>query len=282
MTLNELLSEVAALGFESNLGADSAFLSAANRALRLIYSELSIQGKVRVLAGVPSPLSHIPYYRHTGEGDARFPLCGIAYSFKVEGRGAYTVRDADGERSFTFDTGEGGESAQYGLLRAPGELVFQGEYYYTVCDLCCYDSLLSDGEGRIPLYTERVRYPVAERLPDFLCFAREPCDSQERPLAEATLEDGALWLPRDYTGEVHITYRRRPRTVTSDLRDATVDISGEGEVLLPLLTAAYLWLDDDSEKAQYYMALYREAVDRIRRYHVHTVLGHYRDVTGWG
>ena len=34
--------------------------------------------------------------------------------------------------------------------------------------------------------------------------------------------------------------------------------------LLPLLTAAYLWLDDDSAKAQFYMQMYMEGIRDVR------------------
>jgi hypothetical protein len=50
--------------------------------------------------------------------------------------------------------------------------------------------------------------------------------------------------------------------------------------MLPLLTAAFMWLDDDAGKAQYYMSLYRDLVANTKRYSSNKIDTVYR-VNGW-
>ena len=40
--------------------------------------------------------------------------------------------------------------------------------------------------------------------------------------------------------------------------DGRIDVPEECLALFPLLVCGYLWLDDEPDRAQYYMALYRE------------------------
>ena len=74
-------------------------------------------------------------------------------------------------------------------------------------------------------------------------------------------------------------YSRKP--VPIEKEDARVDIAPEAEPLLPLLGGAYLWLDDEPEKAQYYMLLYREGVNRLQAARRRNLAGGYDDVLHW-
>jgi hypothetical protein len=44
-----------------------------------------------------------------------------------------------------------------------------------------------------------------------------------------------------------------------------IDLDPELCTLLPLLVASYVWLEDEEEKASYYMNLYRERAADIER-----------------
>jgi hypothetical protein len=48
--------------------------------------------------------------------------------------------------------------------------------------------------------------------------------------------------------------------------DIQIDMPRELEHVLPLLVASFLWLDDDEAKAQYYLAIYRDLMNTVRRY----------------
>ena len=71
--------------------------------------------------------------------------------------------------------------------------------------------------------------------------------------------------PQEYSGEINVKYERAPREITLDDRDTEIDVSKEKLPLLPLLTAAFLWLEDDWDKSQYYLSLYKDTLLTVRR-----------------
>ena len=62
---------------------------------------------------------------------------------------------------------------------------------------------------------------------------------------------------------------------------SALDIPSELEHLVALVTASYVWLDDDPEKAQYYMSLYREGMSALKIYTRRAVDTAFTDATGW-
>jgi hypothetical protein len=84
-----------------------------------------------------------------------------------------------------------------------------------------------------------------------------------------------LIIPRDNPGVFNVIYRRRPlelENVGSPSEDESlIDLDEELCALLPLNIAAYVWADDEPEKAEYYLGLYRERRAEIeskdRSYH---------------
>lgn len=67
--------------------------------------------------------------------------------------------------------------------------------------------------------------------------------------------------PGEYTVEAEV---RHP-VVTLDDEDNEIPLPAEQHDLVPLLTAMYLWMDDEPTKAQYYKALYDEQVSVLMR-----------------
>ena len=74
--------------------------------------------------------------------------------------------------------------------------------------------------------------------------------------------DGSRIDIRDLT---EVWYKVKPRTFTSDKKDERIELDDDLVHLLPLLIAAYLWLEDEAEKSMYYMNLYRERAASISR-----------------
>ena len=71
-------------------------------------------------------------------------------------------------------------------------------------------------------------------------------------------------------GLFKVIYNRKPKSIENTgeaSEDSTViDLDEDLCALLPILVASYVWMDDEPEKAQYYLMLYRErAVDIERR-----------------
>lgn len=263
MTYNQLKEDVICLGFERDIEDEDGLLLAANRALQLIYTERPRETRTRLSChGLGEQLIHSELSHMCGE-TIKVPLCGKAYSFRVSGRGEYTLTDGSGTHTQEFECEC--ETVK-GYIIGSGELVFEGDYFFTVYDLCCYDRRFGDDIALIP---EREAYrtiKISEHINDFRAFASLPEDRNGNRIEGASLRGESVILPRDFTGELVLSYFRTPKRITSESADEPIDISEEMSCLLPLLTASFLWLDDDSNKAQYYMALYREALSGILRY----------------
>ena len=60
-----------------------------------------------------------------------------------------------------------------------------------------------------------------------------------------------------------------------------LDLDEELCSVLPMLVAAYVWLEDEPEKSQYYMNLYRERVQEIVLSHKETAPVLIKNVNGW-
>lgn len=263
MTYNQLKEDVTALGFESDIENEEQLLLATNRALRLIYTERPREARARLSClSLGEHLLHAELY-HMGGESISVRLSGKAYSFRVSGRGEYTLQDKNGSYTTEFDSEC---QTMKGYITGEGQLTFEGEFAYSVYDLCCYDERFGENISLIPERDAHRVIKIDEHIKDFRAFAALPEDGSGRKIEGAVLRGESILLPRDFSGEILLTYFRTPRKITAEDGSIPIDISEEMATLLPLLTASFLWLDDDSEKAQYYMALYREALSGILRY----------------
>lgn len=278
MTLTNLLDEVYALGFEDSAELDESFVITANRALMHIFTEKPEERLGRMIATRLDVKSYVSSYIHTPGTYATFPLVGRAFSFRVSGCGSYKITDGDGERVEHFDTVMG---KRRGFISNGAEITFIGDYSYTVIGLASFESTVGGEVSDIPIYSGEKEYKISDSISDFLAFTKIPTDSNGYEIKGCRISGDVLYLPSDFEGEVNILYKRLPKSLSVDEPDAEIDISKSAESLLPLLVASYLWLDDDPDKAQYYMQLYREEMTRIRRYLPSDVGGSYYDVTGW-
>ena len=121
------------------------------------------------------------------------------------------------------------------------------------------------------------------------------CDHVKRPLiitappkdVYGNLVNGAysdgltVTLPDSFIGEVVVAYKPMPDEVTLDSGEERVDIPPYLEHLLPLLTSFFVHLDDDPEKAETYMRVYRNEAKRLWMSYAPSHDNSYNDVTGW-
>ena len=105
-------------------------------------------------------------------------------------------------------------------------------------------------------------------------------DKNGNPIASVKLADGVIRAPFDFRGELYLTYYRSPAKIKGDDPNELIDVSEECAPMLPLLTASFMWLDDDAAKAQYYMSLYRDMVANVKRFQTSKIDVEYR-VNGW-
>lgn len=278
MTLRELCLEVGALGFEESVAADTRLLTCANRALARIAADRPITRNLRLLCEGDTAIRIATKIVHAPGVEERMPLEGAAYSCKVTGAGTLVL--CDGVHTVRRPV-SGPYTAVRGFLLGPGSITLQGDRAFTVRDLSVFRTTAAGREEDIPLWGDPPRFDLRDSDPRFFCFCELPRDSDGRPLPGAELTDHTMTLPRDFSGEVSLTYRICPTPFTEDEPDRESELPPMLCFLLPLLTAAYYWLDDEPDRAQYYLALYREGIDSVRRLCPRSVGGEYEDVTGW-
>ena len=220
---------------------------------------------------------HVPIIVHNGAEDEVIELNGRTYAFVVSGAGEVEIKDKDGTRTRSFDTAGG---FVHGRVVDGGELRFKGEFRYTVYDLCVYEERFAEGEAP-PVFGKWHVYDLAKLLPDFLYATSDPTDPSGAKICGASISSGNMTLPYEYVGEAMIKYRKSAPQVSINEPDKELEIPRELRALVSLLTAAYVWLDDDAEKAQYYMSLYRDGMSAVKLYTRSEVNTKFSDATGW-
>ena len=277
MTLQELKNEIAALGFESDVEDSGAFTFAVKRAIATIYTERGIHKTLRIYQRNPKPAHHLPNLSHEGGKIDRISLTGGAYFFRVSGKGNFTVTDRISTREYEFNSNT---SAVRGYISGEGEIAFFGDLCYTVYDFCHFTELFSDNLDDLN-FGGTTEYDLRKIAPDFL----GPCDGAKDPsgnnIKDSAICSGRLTVPYSYEGEIVIKYRCMPVIDKDTDPDRDLEIDPECVHLLPLLVASYVWLDDDEEKATYYMSLYREGMTALKLYSPRCVNNEYADVTRW-
>jgi hypothetical protein len=197
----------------------------------------------------------------------------------VSGEG--TVKIRDGAESMKIDFNSDSKLIR-GFLRYGGQATFEGESSFDVYDIATYGELYGRDVDSIPDGGDEIRIDLREKLGDFLAFASVAETADGTAIKNAVLRDGVITLPVTFSGEVLLTYRRMPKMPNLSYPDAAIDIPREYESLLPLLTAFYILLDDDAEKAEIYERAYRETLASLKINGYAVSNNGYADVSGWG
>lgn len=260
MTLNELKNEVLSLGFETRIERIGNFYIAAKQALKIIFSERRMIKTAKLYCAAPKVLTRVKKLTYSGKGEQIIPLPGHSYSFYVSGKGSYTVIDGNESYTESFDADS---RRMLGRMKKGGEIRFH-EGDYTVFDLVSYENSYEGAD--IPEAGERRVVRLEGVISGFSAFASMPRGGDGKPINGAVFIGRVLLIPFDYEGEISFEYTCNPRPIDPDAPDTSLDVPAECEHLLPLLCAAYLWLDDDPEKAQYYLMLYKDGMSDLRRF----------------
>ncbi len=277
MTLQDIKKEVAALGFEADVSIDNGFIFSLRRALWTAYSERGVHKTLRLYQRTQKPDFLAEKTIHNAGEELAFSFVGGAYYFRTAGCGSFTVSDKSGSRKTDFNSVG---STHRGFIYGEGKISFSGNFCYTVYDLCHFKELFSDSEDDI-FFGKFKEYSLKDYAPDFLGICDEIRDSDGRGITGASVCTGTLLIPYEYEGEITLTYRCAPPDVTPDVTDRELDIDPELSHLIPMLAASYIWLDDDAEKAQYYMTLYRNGMASLKMYSTRCLDSKYENVTRW-
>jgi len=176
----------------------------------------------------------------------------------------FEISDESGTRNVNFS---GNDGLHRGFIHGSGELLFKGDYSYTVSNLALYDELFGPSVEDIPIAASHIEYNVKGYVNDFLSFVLPPKDSSGRDIKGASVRGSTVSIPCEYEGDVTILYKKAA-SEPSGAPDEEITVPDGCEHLLPLIVAAYVWLDDDAERSQYYMSLYREGMSAVKYYAV--------------
>lgn len=257
---------------------DSAVITAANLALKRLFSDVDMTGRASVWLQAPRVERSISEFRHDPRCAESLPLVGAAYSFRVFGRGRALITDGAVTKTLEFD---GYGIAERGFIKSGGEIRFEGELAYTVKGFALFSELLGCEVEDIPLLGEARRLSLSGRVSDFSSAAGVPTDKNGKALPSVYLEDGALIAPPEFTGEVFFTYKKKPPALSLDDSNKDIALPSGMESALVCLTAAYLLVAAESEAASFFTEEYRLAVSELQRAHASSRSAKYTDTTGW-
>ncbi len=243
-----------------------------------IFTERPIYKSVTLFNRQLTPILQMRTVNHTGEENIAIKFEEAkAYSFRTYGKGRYVVQYRSSAQSFDFS--KSGELHR-GFLDGYGFLRFIGEHSYTVCDLAIFDELLGESIEDIPTLSDFSEYDMSKLCEDFLSFVSLPTDEYGTIIEGSTLCGSTLTVPSSHTGRINLTYKAAPKKLSGKPGEQ-ITLPHGCEHLPALLASAYVWLDDDADKAQYYMSLYREAMSAVKYYDREKIDNKYYDVNGW-
>ena len=128
--------------------------------------------------------------------------------------------------------------------------------------------------------TER-SFELTDMVKDPLMITAPPKHPNGSIISGAYCDGLTVTLPDEFSGHAVITYRVMPAEVTLDDGENSVDIPPYLEHLLPLLSAFFILLDEDPEKAEAYMQIYRNEAKRMWKTYALSQDNSYTAVTGW-
>lgn len=277
MTLKQLLAETAALGFDESRELDDSFVFAANRALRLISSEHASEKEGDFFV----PELDVSFYKEEiklkNTEEISFSASGKAYSFRGFGSGTLFVKDGEISRAIPFEL-KGGTHSGF-IDHGNAEFTIYPSGRLTIFDFAVFSSL--DEKEDIPICRRMRTFDLKEQISDFSYATAPPKDSGGKIIEGISILGERIDVPRDFSGEIKIRYKPIPIELSGDFPDMQIDLPQRCLHLCPILTAAYKWLDDDAEKAAYYMQIYREESQKLRLFQSKDTDLSYKDVTGW-
>ena len=297
MTVSELYSQVAGLGFEGALESDEIFLGAASRALFEVNRIRPREASLLINHIPPKNLIEDLVAPVEVRGELLFEASAPrAVYFEAQGAGRCRVEDERGAVIYEFEINSptsfaeyrailnnGGESPAYAAVR------FFGDYVFTVRNVALYDVLYGPSDEDIPRRAQYTAYDMCELAGDFLEFKSPPISEGEdyyKLSGDYDIEGGhKLLLPYDKPGCYKVLYKRCPRAIEAvdgpKESSEVIDLDEELCALLPPLIAAYIFAEDEPSLAEYYMTLYRQGAAEVRALTRQASVVRVRNVNNW-
>ena len=275
MTCGELRQAVLHLGIAEGFddtALEAAFPDAATRALAELSRLRPRRARTTVTHSPITPMCDPVSFRHERDSVAVSYAGAVSFCFYISGgSGTLTVRIGARECDLAIN-GAPRTFIAYRIrdlfpdYTGGGELqlVFSGDYFYKISELCFFDLLTSD--GRITPPSEASGYDLSVITNDFLRFCDEPISSEDGTVPEYYTEGSVLFLPISVAdGDYTVHYEHKPVAITADTPDdEALDADADVYDLLPLITAFYVWIDDFPDKAQLFYQRYAEQAALVR------------------
>ena len=265
MTYDNIKQDVLSLGFTDTLEDEGQFLLALNRAQSLLASEFPKKKTLLLSRTYRKPKATFP--------DAFTETIALRAGESV----AFLYRLFDGAVCFcnkVLPLTEGAGTYKFtaerdGILTAEGDAEMFAIAVYddgTPLALCEVD--LPYVEYEIGKYDRGVRR-----------ISLPPTTLEGRAIKGAEVEGLTVRIPKEYQGIFLLKYEKSPAEITKEGKE--IEIEERLFPLFSLLVCAYLWLEDEPERAQYYMALYREGRERMKNAAISYTEPIDTDTLGW-
>ena len=277
MTLNDLKEEVISLGFETDLENSDSFTFALKRALKSLYAEYDVIGNSRIYIERRKPSFHLERLEISRD-NTEIELSGLCYSFTTVGVGSYTVTGGITSKTKAFN--RDGEVHKGFIEGGHCVITFYTNHSATVYDLAAFSETYGPALSSIPVYSQLTECDLKEQVADIGSLVCPPKDDSGCIIPGISVSGTKLFIPRSFSGPVNIRYKRAAPAPPS-LSTTEIDIPSECEHLLALLVSFYVWLDDDPEKANLYMSLFRDGLMALKHYTRKSFDASYADVLGW-
>ena len=145
-----------------------------------------------------------------------------------------------------------------------------------------FTELAPNQKTKITIDSESERsFDLRERVKNPLIITRAPENARGEIIVGAYTDGYSVTLPEDFIGEAVIAYKPMPKELSLDMGENEIEMPMYAYHLLPLLTSFFVFLDDDSEKAEYYLGLYKSESSKLRVLYSTSQNNTYTDVLGW-
>lgn len=277
MTLRELITHIRILTQESEYLEDQTVISAAERALMRIYSELDVRGRASVTLCAPKVISLTKEIQHKAGMTDILPLSGLAYSFTVFGSAKIIIKDGDKEDERSVS---GNGVTVRGFVRHGGEIRLLGDYFFLVKNLAFFDGLFDGDAESIPIIGRKRKTDLKRYVTDLSLPLGTPKDESGKEYGNVYFEDSRLVTPADFSADVYFEYKKNPPRLSEFTLDVELDLPIEMTGALISLTAAYVLLCLEADGADFYESEYRAIKNEVIKGYGSRA-AEYNDVTGW-
>lgn len=282
MTVAELYSQVAALGFETSLESSEVFYNAAQRAVLEVNRIRPRVSLVEIDHVSPDNLIDDVFQPKHVKGELSFigtsPRCAY-FEYNGCGRVFFETLGDDGEfdpfyeREFSHE-GNGFSEMRVLLDKKDGPVRMRivGDYVFSVRNVAMYEDLWGPTETDVPKRGAYICYDMKDIVGDFLEFNNPAIAVGEEyisPAEDYRIEsESRILLPCGKPGVYRVSYKRLPKAIGMDNSfedsEEQIDLEEDLAALLPNLIAVYVYANDEPELSEYYLSLYRQAAAEIR------------------